>query len=71
MAIYHSTKLAASLLQLVKRLRWQRGSTVTDEQHKAQVERGECEVLVLFFWGEPAARGRQSLAYCPVAPFNF
>lgn len=40
MAIYHSTKLAASLLQLVKRLRWQRGSTVTDEQHKAQVERG-------------------------------
>lgn len=26
-AIYHSTKLAASLLQLVKRLRWQRGST--------------------------------------------
>lgn len=40
MAIYHSTKLAASLLQLVKRLRWQRGSTVTDEQHKAQVEGG-------------------------------
>lgn len=39
-AIYHSTKLAASLLQLVKRLRWQRGSTVTDEQHKAQVEGG-------------------------------
>lgn len=40
MAIYHSTKLAASLLQLVKRLRWQRGSTVTDEQHKAQVGGG-------------------------------